>query len=175
MYLKHVFINKNVNDLIQEHADQGSPNEIGGFLLGRPCISNGDHYAWIIKFVPGDCISSRTHVVIKESTFDRVWNELDNSELIIMGWYHTHPGLGIFLSQTDIKNCLNYYNKSYQIAIVIDPIGNDVGTFGWVDGTSTRLAQISASVYIGNDHRNLFRKPSNYDIIKCDKDGKINQ
>ncbi|HAW58845.1 MAG TPA: hypothetical protein DCX03_07515 [Bacteroidales bacterium] len=165
MYLKHVFINKLANDLIQEHADQGSPNEVGGFLLGRPCTNNGDHYAWITKSVPGDCISSRTHVIIKDTTFNRAWEELDNSELIIIGWYHTHPGLGIFLSSTDVKNCMNYYNKSYQIAIVIDPIKNDVGVFGWADEPPTSLSRISASIYLGADYHSRFRKNSNYNKI----------
>lgn len=151
MYLERAFINEDANDLMQEHADIGSPMEIGGFLLGRPCIHKDSYYVWITGIVEGDCISSKTHVTIKETTYDRIWDELEHKRLIIVGWYHTHPGFGIFLSGTDVRTCKTYYNNPYQIAVVIDPINNDQAMFGWTDKSCTTLGLINASIYSGHD------------------------
>ena len=52
----------------------------------------------------------------------------------IVGWIHTHPNFGIFLSEYDkfIQN--NYFNEENQIAYVIDPIQNIEGFYFWING-----------------------------------------
>ena len=102
MTLKEVYINKEAYSMMEKHAYHGAPGEIGGFLLGRPCIIGDDSVTWVMKAVPGNCVLSRGHVVIKSTTYDRAWTEMEQDELIIVGWYHTHPGMGIFLSGTDV-------------------------------------------------------------------------
>jgi len=90
---------------------------------------------WVLRAVSGDCKSSMGHVVIEPSTYNRVWRELERDEnMVIVGWYHSHPNMGIFLSGTDVRNMKLFHYKPYQIAIVIDPIRNDIGVFGWQKG-----------------------------------------
>jgi len=156
MTLKEVYINKDAYFVMEKHAFQGAHGEVGGFLLGRPCIRDDDMVTWVMKAVPGNCISTSGHVVIKSSTYDRVWNEMEHDDLIIVGWYHTHPGMGIFLSGTDVNTMSLYYPKPYQIAIVIDPINRNHGVFGWQDEESKRLVRIQSYIFIGEDHKKYF-------------------
>ncbi len=54
--------------------------------------------------------------------FAQIDEEYNEKGLYALGWYHSHPGWGLFLSNTDIKNTL-FYNKEatpYGFAIVFD-------------------------------------------------------
>ena len=54
---------------------------------------------------------------------------------LVLGWYHTHPGYGVFLSGYDLFIHRNFYARDYHTAIVIDPYAEaptrDVGVFVW--------------------------------------------
>ena len=52
----------------------------------------------------------------------------------IVGWIHTHPNFGIFLSEYDKFIQQNFFNEDYQVAYVIDPIQNVEGFYFWING-----------------------------------------
>jgi hypothetical protein len=52
----------------------------------------------------------------------------------IVGWYHTHPGYGLFLSQQDLFIQTNFFKNHSQIALVIDPIAEQEAVFAWFGG-----------------------------------------
>jgi len=43
-------------------------------------------------------------------------------ELALIGWFHTHPGHGVFLSKPDLNICNNIFPEPYQFAMVMDTI-----------------------------------------------------
>ena len=57
----------------------------------------------------------------------------------IVGWQHTHPNYGIFLSNYDTFIQENFFNLPFQIAYVIDPIQNLRGFFQWKNGRIEKL------------------------------------
>jgi len=46
--------------------------------------------------------------------------EANDKYLYLIGWFHTHPGHGIFLSRPDINISENFFNLPYQIAVELD-------------------------------------------------------
>jgi proteasome lid subunit RPN8/RPN11 len=56
----------------------------------------------------------------------------------ILGWYHTHPGFGIFLSAMDLFIQDNFFNLPWQVAHVYDPVADDEGMFVWQAGKPVR-------------------------------------
>jgi hypothetical protein len=56
------------------------------------------------------------------------------SELAIVGWYHTHPDFGIFLSDRDRFIQEHFFSGPGQFAHVIDPIRKIEGVFAWRAG-----------------------------------------
>ncbi len=57
---------------------------------------------------------------IKAETISTAVAERNDNEFIV-GWYHTHPGLGLFLSPTDTINQLGYQTLNDKaIAVVFD-------------------------------------------------------
>jgi len=57
---------------------------------------------------------------------------------ITVGWYHSHPDLGAFFSQTDRATQRAFFNAPYSVALVIDPIRNEEAWF--VGAESSRLS-----------------------------------
>lgn len=174
--LKEVYITEDASKEMEDHANEGEPLEIGGFLLGKPvmihddnnvsnpCSRDDDLATWVLKTVRGDCISQRGHVTIESSSYDRAWREIkcNNDDLIIVGWYHTHPDIGIFLSSTDVNNMESHYREPYQIAIVIDPIRNERDVFGWRGGRVDSNTRVKSYIFTGNDYKKYFHE-------KCDE------
>ena len=59
---------------------------------------------------------------------DRLFPDYD-----IVGWYHTHPSFGIFLSHHDLFIHQNFFAQPLQVAYVVDPIKQTRGFFQWRD------------------------------------------
>ncbi len=49
----------------------------------------------------------------------------------IVGWYHSHPGVGIFLSAHDLYLQSAFFSQSWQVGYVFDPLQAQGGFFGW--------------------------------------------
>jgi proteasome lid subunit RPN8/RPN11 len=47
----------------------------------------------------------------------------------IVGWYHTHPRMGIFLSHYDTFLHKNFFPEPWQVALVIEPYSSQGGFF----------------------------------------------
>jgi proteasome lid subunit RPN8/RPN11 len=59
----------------------------------------------------------------------------------IVGWYHSHPGFGIFLSEHDVFIQENFFSEPYQVAYVVDPQEETEGVFGWSEGKLDLIEQ----------------------------------
>jgi proteasome lid subunit RPN8/RPN11 len=59
--------------------------------------------------------------------------------LQMVGWYHTHPDWGVFLSGMDMFICDNFFNKKLDVAYVIDPCRGDRGMFQWTGDPRQRV------------------------------------
>jgi proteasome lid subunit RPN8/RPN11 len=113
---------------IEEHAFSVLDAEVGGMLFGS--IENGK--TTIVGMVP-----ARTKSVDQISlTFTHeVWELIlsEGSQLYpdsaIIGWYHTHPSFGLFLSEYDAFIQRNFFGSNGQLALVIDPIEGSLGWF----------------------------------------------
>ncbi len=53
----------------------------------------------------------------------------DNQNLRVLGWWHTHPDIGCFLSKTDMSTQRFFFPESYQVALVVDPVRKEYEFF----------------------------------------------
>ena len=53
---------------------------------------------------------------------------------VLMGWMHTQPGYGIFLTTQDMLIQKKFFKEAYQGLMIIDPIENADAFFAWEDG-----------------------------------------
>lgn len=117
---------------IFDHARSYPDVEIAGVLVGRV----EEHRA-----VPTEILRVREagepcSVTFSHAAWQEIFAALDGGDgLEIMGWYHSHPGHGVFLSEHDLFIQRNFFNAAHHLAVVVDPQVGSHGTFGWCDGT----------------------------------------
>ncbi len=137
-----VIIKKIAKDYIDEYAATDTSRELGGVLIGSYEETGGRH---IVKI--SAAIKARyTDASLAEIKFThQTWEDIDKVKELyypnekIIGWFHTHPGFGIFLSDYDLFIQNNFFKFPYQVAYVVDPIKGKSGFFGNTDGTIKRI------------------------------------
>lgn len=131
-----VFIAAAVLADMNSHAAEETDHEIAGIMIGtviggdRPVIRveasiRGSHLAY-----------TRGSVTFTHDTWSEI-NRLKDEQYPdqrIVGWYHSHPGFGIFLSNYDLFIHQSFFTAPWQIAFVTDPKAKTYGCFTWQGG-----------------------------------------
>ena len=102
---------------------------------------------WVNDVVVGGNSDSETSCVVSARKLARVADDIIKGRLDgrIVGWYHSHPGYGIFMSETDLNTQSKLLQFSpFVIALVVDPEINEFGI--WALEPDVGLVQVS------NDH-----------------------
>jgi hypothetical protein len=87
------------------------------------------------------------HVTFTQDTWEHIYSIKDKEypNQRIVGWYHSHPGFGVFLSDHDTFIHRNFFGSPGQVAWVYDPHSDEEGCFGWVNAQIERLSRITFS------------------------------
>jgi len=105
--------------------------EAMGFMLGDVCESERRRFVVVRDIVTGALLSSADRVRFDDKSYHELFSELDSSgfDYVIVGWYHSHPGYGCFMSPIDMNTQTTSFAESYHSAIVIDPILKEIAAF----------------------------------------------
>ena len=122
-----VYFKKSALDSALAHARAGasSQQETMGLLVGRFCQSTGRNWVQVEGYVTAPNVASAVSVRFSESSFGELSSQLFSavgSNQVVVGWLHSHPGLGCFLSGTDISTQQRYFDHPQAIAAVVDPL-----------------------------------------------------
>lgn len=138
-----IFVDMDVLNDMEAHARENPDVELGGVLLGGQYIDpQRGHFVMIRDSIRAEAYeSSRGHFKFTQETWTRIGRRREefNDDLHMVGWYHTHPGWGIFLSSMDQFICDNFFNRTLDVAFVIDPKANERGWFYWRRDAEDRL------------------------------------
>ena len=132
-----IFIEKEVFEEIQSHAKETTSVELCGVLIGEVRFDISGNYLYICGSIRGEkAKNSGVNVSFTPETWDYIHEVKDSKypDYSIIGWYHTHPGFGIFLSDMDKFIQDYFFNQPYQVALVVDPIASLNGIFTWQEG-----------------------------------------
>ena len=93
------------------------------------------------RFVPIPQRSGASRLVINQEHYDSVQSALvrRGSGEEIVGWAHTHPGFGVFLSTFDKEQHERFFPEPWQIAYVMDNQASVRAVYQVVDGAWNRL------------------------------------
>jgi proteasome lid subunit RPN8/RPN11 len=110
-----------------------SSREQGGLLLGEVFADGGDpvdaRAVCVTQAVPAqDFASSAVALRIESGIWDRARARLEPQELVV-GWYHSHPGLGAFFSDTDRRTQAAFFRQLYSVGWVVDPERGESAVF----------------------------------------------
>jgi proteasome lid subunit RPN8/RPN11 len=134
-----VYFVKGVHDKILAHINEIPSLECGGVLVGHPFqdATNKSVFVIITGAIPQYSTNRGVaHFTVGPEETSAVRQEIEKKcpGQVAVGWYHSHPGHGIFLSGQDMVIVKSIYNASWHVALVIDPIRKEEGVFIGPDG-----------------------------------------
>ena len=137
-----VYIKQDVYKALEKLAASDTSKELGSIILGEYCQEHGKTHVIISQYIEAKYTdASASTLTFTHETWDYVHTEHERRypDKKIIGWQHTHPNYGIFLSNYDMFIQENFFNLPFQVAYVIDPIQNLRGFFQWKNGRIEKL------------------------------------
>jgi proteasome lid subunit RPN8/RPN11 len=152
-----IFVDLDVMRDIELHAVSDTSVELGGVLLGGQ-YQDEDGRPFVVVT---DSLRAQHFEATKGSfkftheTWEKISRERDEfpENLQMVGWYHTHPDWGVFLSSMDMFICDNFFNRPLDLALVVDPCRGDRGMFMWTGRTNERIRRCGGFYLIASRFR----------------------
>lgn len=137
-----VLMEAEVSRQVRQHGRSSMKAEVCGVLIGR----EEGHTTIIEACIAGaNAAQGGAHVTFTQDTWEHIYQIKDQKypEARIVGWYHSHPGFGVFLSDHDLFIHKNFFSSPQQVAWVYDPHSDEEGCFGWLGERIERVDDVS--------------------------------
>ena len=131
-----IFFREDVLEEVLDYSEQDTSRELGGFLLGG-VHEDQRTFVEIRHFLPAvDARSRAASLTFTHETWAAMNREVEQrfAGEIVVGWQHTHPDFGIFLSGYDLFIHKHYFDAPWHVALVVDPVRQEFGFFQWSGG-----------------------------------------
>ena len=149
-----VHITREAYQKMKQHAATTSEVELCGVLVGQVGRDSAGYFLAVRGAIEGE--GARNHGAQVTFTHE-AWSHIhavkdrDFPDQRIVGWYHTHPWFGVFLSSMDMFIQENFFSEPYQVAVVLETVHRAEGCFAWVDGRCEPLRRY----WVGDDEVSL--------------------
>src|SRR5215467_7120580 len=153
-----VAIDSEVVRTIRQHARSSSKTEVCGVLIGQ----DRERRVQVAACIEGEnAEGAGAHVTFTQDTWEHIYAVKDKKypDERIVGWYHSHPGFGVFLSDHDTFIHKNFFSSPGQVAWVYDPHTDEEGCFGWAGARIERLSEIHVKDDKGGEEAGETGKP----------------
>jgi proteasome lid subunit RPN8/RPN11 len=124
---------------VEGHSTADMNRELGGVLMGHVIQEDGSLLVKVEAALP---VSTEDHGPIHFTFTADSWAQLHQDraarypELDIVGWFHTHPNLGVFYSADDVVVHSAAFVMPWQVGLVFDPILGEGCLVGWHDNSA---------------------------------------
>lgn len=118
-----VIVSEAAFDRAVERGTADTTREIGGVLVGQVLRDEGGPYVLVEHTIDALHAEEKgAELTFTHATWEHINKEMDGAHTgkKIVGWYHTHPGFGVFLSDRDQFIHKSFFNLPFQIALVYD-------------------------------------------------------
>lgn len=113
---------------IEDHCFSSTKTEVGGFLVGK--IEEGKSIVTHVLKAKHTA-NTQSQLTFTNKTWEAALAEMSEigTDAALIGWFHSHPNFGVFLSDYDkfIQN--EFFKLDGMITIVVDPINGKRGWF----------------------------------------------
>ncbi len=140
--LPKVEVDAEVLRRIRRHARSSMQAEVCGVLIGGV---EGKTTMVEASIEGEEAAQGGSHVTFTQNTWEHIYKIKDAEfpEKRIVGWYHSHPGFGVFLSEHDTFIQKHFFSDPTQIAWVYDPHSDEEGCFAWNGDEIVRLKELA--------------------------------
>jgi proteasome lid subunit RPN8/RPN11 len=139
-----------VYDGISAHAKADASVEICGVLVGDWRRDELGPFAAVTNYIRCDSATSKfAEVTFTHESWAQINQAMDTqyADKRIIGWYHSHPDFGIFLSERDCFIQQHFFGSPGQVAYVVDPVRDLEGVFQWRAGKPVLMCHF----WVGDD------------------------
>jgi len=126
------YISEDVIDSMTDHADKGylENKEVMGLLIGHILKDDDGIYVRTADAVTSDLDADEASVRFKKETLEDLFESIDRCKGdAVVGWYHSHLGIGCYLSDVDIRTHKGIFGDETGFAVVIDPSDSTLAVF----------------------------------------------
>ena len=131
--LVSVFMSQPAYGRICVHSTSNTSVEVGGVLIGHWCLGDQHEQFVVIEHaLPArHTRQGGTFITFTPDSLVDIHEQLetDYKGMLILGWDHTHPGMGVFLSHYDVWLHRNFFPEPWQVALVVEPVAEAAGFF----------------------------------------------
>ncbi|HHW67502.1 MAG: hypothetical protein PWP07_153 [Epulopiscium sp.] len=138
----HIYLEDYVYTYLYQYSKLNRGEEKGAALVGYYTEEFGEKMAIINGAIQFKSSLAEDKVLLTDEVLNEVKAKLNKyfPDRELMGWMHTQPGYGIFLTTQDIRLQKQFFGKPYQTLMIIDPIENMEAFFLW-DKEEVRSAE----------------------------------
>lgn len=116
------------------HAGSDLQQEVGGALVGRRHLDPETGVGFVVVEAAVPARHTRhgpSYLTFTQDSLVAIHDDLDRRHpgREIVGWYHTHPGMGVFLSGYDVWLHEHFFPSPWQVALVVEPRAGEGGFF----------------------------------------------
>ncbi|MFQ5405581.1 MAG: Mov34/MPN/PAD-1 family protein [Candidatus Micrarchaeia archaeon] len=107
-----------------EHCKRFSEKNLEalGLLIGKFYSHKGKNWVLVEDYITAGNNSTSASVRFTKEAFQQLARQYNEKQgKVIVGWCHSHPGYGCFLSTTDSNTQNTFFDHALNIALVIDP------------------------------------------------------
>jgi proteasome lid subunit RPN8/RPN11 len=128
-----VIVTDVVRTAVRAHLGS-SAEEMGGLLVGEvfaedPAVVSSSVAVLVSFAMPAlDFSSSGISLRMESGVWERARLARRPGEVVV-GWYHSHPGLGAFFSATDRRTQAAFFANPYSVGWVVDPLLDEEAFF----------------------------------------------
>jgi len=107
--------------------------ERGGLLVGEPLVRTGGDPLPAVVFVRAavpalDEDATGYSLRMSAGVWDAAREVLAPGEVVV-GWFHSHPGIGAFFSGTDRRTQAGFFPHPFSVGWVVDPVRREQAWF----------------------------------------------
>jgi proteasome lid subunit RPN8/RPN11 len=128
-----LYLNSLAEESLRKHAmaHRDERLEVMGLLIGDFGKHGGSRYAVARAAVTTELDATQVGVRFSREGLDGLAASLAKVDFdyVVVGWYHSHPGYGCFLSETDVATQRQMFSDEAHAALVVDPVKEEVGAF----------------------------------------------
>jgi len=150
---------------LEKYSAEDTSHERGSVLIGEYSENSGKLNIMVTDFIEAKYTdASASTLTFTHETWDYIHKEHASRfpSFRMVGWQHTHPNYGIFLSNYDMFIQENFFNMPFQIAYVVDPIQKTRGFFQWKNGKVVKLT----GYYIFDEIGKSIKPPVDVQLIQ---------
>ncbi len=127
---------------INDHANSNLNSELGGALVGQVYRYQSMMFVEVKAAIPVVSVDrGPIHFTFSADAWPQIQRDRDMNypDLDIVGWFHTHPDLGVFYSSDDVVVHSAAFTQPWHVGLVVDPVRYEASFFGWIDGKLSSL------------------------------------